>query len=65
MQDPQYSAIAILAGVAIVLLSVMMQRRPRVPGRPRWVPWNGLLFAGILIVAFAIAHLFGVERQGT
>jgi len=65
VQDPQYSAIAIMVGVLIVLLSVMMQRRPRVPGQPRWVPWNGLLFAGILIVAFAIAHLFGVERQGT
>lgn len=64
MQDPEYSMIAILAGVLAVLISVLMQRRPRVPGRPRWVPWNGLMFMGVLLAAFAAAHLFGIQRSG-
>jgi hypothetical protein len=32
-------------------------RQPSEPGRPRWVPYLGLQFVGLLLVVLMLAHL--------
>jgi hypothetical protein len=52
-------AIAVMA----VVMAVFMLRRNHRRHMSGWVPWNGILFAAIVIGAIAAAHLLGVQQR--
>ena len=56
-------ALVLAAALFVAGLAVVMMRRQHRRLATGWVPWNGLLFAAIVIAGIMIAHLLGIERR--
>lgn len=64
MWDDQGLTLGFLLGsLGVICLSVLMLRLRQRRRTIGWVPWNGLLFAAIVVAALALAHLLGVQRR--
>lgn len=55
--------LVLAAALFVAGLAVVMMRRQHRRLLTGWVPWNGLLFAAIVIAAIMMAHLLGIERR--
>lgn len=63
LDDDSFFTLAVALGSLVLIgLSVLMLRRRHRRRVTGWVPWNGVLFAAIVIAAIALAHLLGVQR---
>lgn len=64
MVDDQLVSLSVIsASLAAIGLSVLMLHLRHRRRRVGWIPWNGVLFAAIVIAAVAIAHLLDLERR--
>ncbi len=49
--------LSILAAACfMVVVAMVMLRRPYTPGRPSIVPWNGVLFMCLMIAVMSAVH---------
>lgn len=54
----------IAAGAVATVLSLWGSRRKLPFGRVSLIPWNGIMFAGVLALVVGIAHLAALSRGG-
>lgn len=56
--------ISMLCVAAVVVLALFKARRPRELGKAWHIPWNGILFLGLLLLLMLVRHqlhLSGIE----
>ncbi len=53
-QDITYGILGVSS--LVVVVSMLMLRRPYTPGRPSLVPWNGVLFASLMVAVMSAVH---------
>jgi hypothetical protein len=57
--------LAITVGILLLELAILgrcyvMQKRPVTPGRPRLIPYNGVMMLVMVMVLVTLAHLVGL-----
>ena len=57
-QDITLTILTISAIATLVCMVVL--RRPYVPGKPPLLPWNGMLFAALMVAVMSAVHLLGL-----
>lgn len=48
---------ALFVAVALVVFANYKARQPLEVGKIRWIPYQGIQFAGIVVICLVIAHL--------
>lgn len=64
MSEFEWTAGAVAAGAALVAWSAAGQRRRPAFGRVSWMPWNAMMFAGLVAMLFGGVHLLTLRGQG-
>jgi len=55
-----WTIISLLVCVAIIAVGRLKQRREPDPGKVRLIPWNGIMYAAVLVALFLARHLLGL-----
>lgn len=62
--ERDWTLVATATGLALVVWSLWGTRRRRPFGRVSWVPWHGIMFAGLVIALFGAVHLLTLAKPG-
>jgi hypothetical protein len=57
------SSLALLGGLALVASMIILEKRPRKGLTPRLIPTTPVMFAGIIVMMLALAHLLTVAGR--